>query len=59
MRRRGFKLVQIWVPDVKAPGFADDLKRQLRALATHPDGAADDFSTAALSNVWDDPEWKA
>jgi hypothetical protein len=58
MRRRGFKLVQIWVPDPMAPGFAAELQRQIRSLAARPDRGADDFSAAALSDVWNDPEWK-
>jgi hypothetical protein len=58
MRSRGLKLVQIWVPDADAPGFAAELQRQLRALARKPDREADAFSDAALEAVWNDPEWK-
>jgi len=58
MRRRGFKLVQLWVPDPNAPGFGAELQRQIQALAAQPDRAADAFSTAALTEVWEDPEWK-
>jgi len=58
MRRRGFKLVQLWVPDASAPGFSAELQRQIRSLAARPDREADAFSTAALSAVWNDPEWK-
>ena len=35
------RLVQIWVPDTRAPGFADELARQCQALAaweTTPEG---------------------
>ena len=28
LRRSGFKPVQIWVPDTKAPGFAAECRRQ-------------------------------
>ena len=33
MRARGMRLVQIWVPDTRAPGFADELSRQCQALS--------------------------
>lgn len=58
MRRRGFKLVQLWVPDPGAPGFKEELQRQIRALAAPEDRDADAFSNAALAAIWDDPEWK-
>jgi Protein of unknown function (DUF3018) len=41
MRARGMRLVQIWVPDTRAPGFAEELARQCQALAAWeatPDG---------------------
>lgn len=41
MRARGMRLVQFWVPDTRAPGFAEELARQCRALAeweATPDG---------------------
>ncbi|HUN38759.1 MAG TPA: antitoxin MazE family protein [Acetobacteraceae bacterium] len=41
MRARGMRLVQFWVPDTRAPGFADELARQCRVLAEHPDGELD------------------
>ena len=58
MRRRGFKLVQLWVPDASAPGFGAELQRQIRSLAARSDREADVFTNAALSAVWNDPEWK-
>jgi hypothetical protein len=33
MRRRGFKLVQMWMPDPHAPGFAEECRRQSRLVA--------------------------
>ena len=44
MRGRGLRLVQIWVPDTRAPGFAEELARQCRLLAeweASPDGRAE------------------
>lgn len=58
MRRRGFKLVQLWVPDPSAPGFAAELQRQIRSLSARPDREADAFSEAGLAALWNDPEWK-
>jgi hypothetical protein len=33
MRQAGFRLVQLWVPDTRAQGFADECRRQSRAAA--------------------------
>jgi Protein of unknown function (DUF3018) len=33
MRRAGFRLVQLWVPDTRARGFAEECRRQSRAAA--------------------------
>jgi hypothetical protein len=41
MRRQGMRPVQIWVPDVRAPGFAAEAHRQ-SALAAASDHAAED-----------------
>lgn len=37
MRRKGMKLVQIWVPDPSAPGFAEEARRQSRVVSEAPD----------------------
>jgi len=31
MRRAGFRLIQFWVPDTRARGFAEECRRQSRA----------------------------
>lgn len=41
MRARGMRLVQFWVPDTRAPGFAEELARQCRVLAKNPDPELD------------------
>lgn len=41
LRRQGLRPVQIWVPDVRAPGFAAEAHRQ-SALAAASAAAADD-----------------
>ncbi len=33
MKRAGLRLVQLWVPDTRARGFADECRRQSRAAA--------------------------
>lgn len=33
MRRAGLRLLQLWVPDTRAPGFAEECRRQSRAAA--------------------------
>jgi hypothetical protein len=33
MQRAGFRLVQLWVPDARAPGFAEECRRQSRLAA--------------------------
>jgi Protein of unknown function (DUF3018) len=36
MRRRGMKLIQVWVPDPSSPHFAVEARRQSRAIAQSP-----------------------
>ena len=33
LRRAGLRPVQIWVPDTRRPGFADECRRQSRLVA--------------------------
>jgi hypothetical protein len=33
VREQGLRPVQIWVPDVRSPGFAEEAHRQSRAVA--------------------------
>lgn len=48
MRRKGMKLVQLWVPDPEAPGFADECRRQLAVITK---AAADPSSAEARDNA--------
>ena len=34
LRAAGLRPIQLWVPDTKAPGFADECRRQSAALAS-------------------------
>ncbi len=36
MRARGFRLIQIWVPDTASPGFAEECRRQSLLVAHDP-----------------------
>ena len=54
MRAAGFRPVQIWVPDVNAPGFAEACRRQARAVAKS-DRAGDEIMRFVAS-VYEWPE---
>jgi hypothetical protein len=60
LRAAGLRPVQIWVPDTRAPGFAEEYRRQAALI-----GAADRankeemaFLEAAFEEWADDPEPK-
>ena len=54
-KARGMKLVQIWVPDPKAPGFAEEARRQAALLRGAPEELeALDFIDA----VMDTDDWQ-
>ena len=37
LRKRGLRPIQIWVPDTRAPGFAEEARRQSKLIAAEPD----------------------
>jgi hypothetical protein len=51
LRAQGLKPVQIWVPDVDAPGFDKELRRQVAALNKADEAEA----MAFIEAVMDDP----
>lgn len=55
LRAAGLRPVQIWVPDTRRPGFANECRRQaaLVAQADRRDADLDDFMDAALSDMDD------
>jgi hypothetical protein len=57
MRRRGFKLVQLWVPDPSALGFREAVRRTKKFLETHPDPEWDSYAQRVLDEApgWEDP----
>jgi Antitoxin MazE-like len=52
MRRRGMKLIQIWVPDPKSPYFAAEARRQSRLLAESPHEKEDQAFIDSITD-WD------
>ena len=47
MRQQGLRPLQIWVPDVRVPGFAAEARRQSLAVAnSSKEGADQDFVDA-------------
>ncbi len=55
LRAQGLRPVQIWVPDVRAPGFADECARQasLAAASDRADPDLTSFLDAALDDLGD------
>ena len=54
MRARGYRPIQIWVPDVRSPGFAAEAHRQ-SLLAAQADREHDDQAfVEAVSVDWDE-----
>jgi hypothetical protein len=41
MRAAGFRLVQMWIPDTRARGFAEECRRQSRAAAKNKRAESD------------------
>jgi len=57
MRERGFKPIQVWVPDVTSPTIAAEVRRQglLVAQADQADDI-DDWIEAQNAELWDNEE---
>ena len=57
LRAQGLRPVQIWVPDTRAPGFAEEAKRQSELLSHSPaEEEVLEWMQAAIAD-WND-EWK-
>lgn len=54
LRAAGFKQVQVWIPDPKAPGFAEECQRQ-SLLAQHDCGNLEDLEAFASLADWEEP----
>lgn len=57
MRRSGLRLVQLWIPDTRAPGFAEECRRQSRAATKRKRGESDVLRW--LEEAHDDEGWTA
>lgn len=53
LRAQGLRPIQLWVPDVRAPGFADEAHRQSRAVAASATAADDQAFVDSISD-WPD-----
>jgi hypothetical protein len=55
LRAAGLRPVQIWVPDTRQPGFADECRRQSRLVAQADAHDVDlgDFLDAGLADLKD------
>jgi hypothetical protein len=55
LRRRGLRPVQVWVPDTRAPGFAERVRRQCEAInrSDHEEGIMDWIEAVS---VFDEPD---
>lgn len=54
MRERGFRPVQVWVPDVRTAAFADEARRQSSIVALADRNTDDQAYLEAISVDWDD-----
>ena len=53
LRRQGLRPIQIWVPDVRAPAFRSQARRQSLAVAASSSARADQAFIDAVSE-WSD-----
>ncbi len=53
LRRQGLRPIQIWVPDVRAPGFAAEAHRQSLAVAKSLHAQGDQDFIDAVSDCGD------
>jgi hypothetical protein len=49
LRRQGLRPIQIWVPDLRAPGIAAEARRQAEAVAASSHAAEDQAFVDAVS----------
>lgn len=51
LRAQGLRPIQIWVPDVRAPGFLAEARRQSLLVATSPADKEDQAFIDAISEL--------
>ena len=59
LRAQGLRPIQIWVPDTRAPGFAEECARQATIVdaANREDAEHMDFADAALDEAAELGDW--
>lgn len=55
LRRAGLRPIQLWVPDTRSPGFAEECRRQSALLANDPQ---EHDALEWLQSVADDDGWR-
>lgn len=58
MKAQGLRLVQLWLPDTSAPGFAEECRRQSLSLWGDPQEAEIQAHIDAVSDL-EDWRWDA
>jgi hypothetical protein len=53
LRSQGLRPIQIWVPDVRAPSFRSEARRQARAVAASAHARQDQVFIDAASELGD------
>jgi hypothetical protein len=53
LRAQGLRPIQTWVPDVNAPGFAEEARRQALAIANSPYDEEDQAFIESLAEEHD------
>lgn len=60
LRKQGLRPIQIWVPDVRAPRFAEEAHLQSRAVAASRAAAEDQAFVDSISDrSWETPAFGA
>lgn len=54
LREEGLRPVQLWVVDTRAPGFAEEARRQCAAVNAGPHAKADQAFVDAIAADWGD-----
>ena len=54
MREQGFRLIQMWVPDVRSERFAEEAHRQSVLVGSADRHAGDQAFIEAISVSWDE-----
>lgn len=54
MRAQGFRLIQMWVPDVRSEEFVTEARRQSQVVAEADHRSKDQEFIEAISAGWDE-----